>query len=117
MHDDSIFCDGTDVHEDAVRMVRGKMPSDEVFARVTGFFKVLGDTTRARIIWALDERELCVCDLASVLGMTKSAVSHQLSILRQAELVTFRREGKNVFYALMDEHVKGMFESGMEHIH
>lgn len=117
MHDDAVFCEGSCVHEDAARTVREKMPSDEVFARVTGFFKMLGDGTRARIIWALDERELCVCDLAAVLGMTKSAISHQLSILRQAELVKFRREGKNVFYSLMDEHVKGMFESGLQHIH
>ena len=80
------------------------------------FFKVLGDSTRARIMWALDESEMCVCDLAVLLNMTKSAISHQLRSLRQANLVKYRREGKVVFYSLADDHVKQIFEKGLEHI-
>ena len=77
---------------------------------------MFGDTTRIRILWALDHAELCVCDIAALLNMTKSAISHQLRQLKQANLVKYRREGKNVFYALSDEHVHIIFEKGLEHI-
>ena len=92
----------------------------EAFIKFQGlspdFFKMFADPTRAKILWALDQSELCVCDLGEVLGMSKSAVSHQLGTLRKAHLVKFRREGKNVFYSLKDEHVKSILEVGMEHI-
>ncbi|MEG0157125.1 MAG: metalloregulator ArsR/SmtB family transcription factor, partial [Anaerovoracaceae bacterium] len=101
----------------AVDKVREEMLADEVYDRVTLFFKVLGDKTRLRIIWALDQHELCVCDIANVLGMTKSAISHQLRTLREANLVKCRKEGKTAFYSLADEHVKGMLASGLEHVH
>lgn len=110
-------CDCNVIHIDAVHAVLGKMPSEDVLLQVSEYFRVLGDQTRAKIIWALHENELCVCDLANVLDMTKSAVSHQLSMLRSANLVKFRREGKNVFYTLSDDHVRRMIEAGIEHIH
>lgn len=110
-------CDCSVIHEDAVNYIRSVLPPAEITSRAAVFFKVLGDPTRLRIIWALSRREMCVCDLANVLGMTKSAVSHQLSTLRSANLVSYRRDGKSVFYSLADEHVKHMLESGMEHVH
>ncbi|HAQ39728.1 MAG TPA: transcriptional regulator [Clostridiales bacterium] len=92
------------------------MPEDNDLYDVSDFFKVLGDSTRSKIIWALDEHEMCVCDLAVLLGMTKSAISHQLRALREANLVVNRRDGKNVFYSLADDHVKQIYEKGLEHI-
>ena len=92
-----------------------KMPSAETFVQAAEFFKALSDGTRIRIIWALDQHELCVCDLASMLEMSVSAISHQLSTLRKASLVKFRRDGKEVFYSLSDGHVRSMLESGIEH--
>ncbi len=99
-----------------VDAVKKKMPEDNDLYDVSDFFKVLGDSTRSKIIWALDEHEMCVCDLAVLLGMTKSAISHQLRALREANLVVNRRDGKNVFYSLADDHVKQIFEKGLEHI-
>lgn len=93
------------------------LPEDETFNLVSSFFKVLGDPTRAKIIFLLQQREMCVGDVCAVLEMSPSAVSHQLSILRSANLVKYRREGKNVYYMLSDDHVRGMFASGLEHIH
>ena len=92
------------------------MPNDVLIKALADFFKMFADPTRGKILWALDQSELCVCDLGEVLGMSKSAVSHQLGTLRKAHLVKFRREGKNVFYSLKDEHVKSILEVGMEHI-
>lgn len=110
-------CDCTVIHQQSVTDVREVMLPQAVYDTVAGFFKVLGDGTRIRIIWALSQRELCVCDLANVLGMTKSAVSHQLSSLREAKLVKFRRQGKTVFYSLDDGHVSDMLRAGLEHVH
>lgn len=110
-------CSENIVHEDAVAEAREKMHDGEMLDTVAGFFKVLGDGTRMRIISALAVRELCVCDLAAALGMTKSAVSHQLSTLRAARLVKCRREGKSVFYTIDDDHVLKMLEGGLEHVH
>ncbi len=111
-----MICDCDVIHSDVVDAVKKKMPDENELYDLSDFFKVLGDSTRAKIIWALDESEMCVCDLAMLLGMTKSAISHQLSSLRQANLVRNRREGKNVFYSLVDDHVKQIFEMGLEHI-
>jgi ArsR family transcriptional regulator len=80
------------------------------------FFKVFGDSSRIKLLWALDRNELCVCDLASLLLMTKSAVSHQLRLLREAKLVKYRKDGKNVFYSLDDDHIRDILEKGTEHI-
>ena len=104
------------IHVDNVDKVRNKIPDETDIYNLADFFKVLGDSTRAKIISALDISEMCVCDLAVLLNMTKSAISHQLRALRQANLVKQRREGKVVFYSLSDDHVKSVFELGLEHI-
>lgn len=109
-------CDCTVVHEDVVKAVREEMLPDRIYERSAAFFKIFGDTTRIRIIAAIDCREMCVCDIANLLGMTKSAVSHQLALLRGADVVKCRRDGKTVYYSLSDDHVRGILESGMEHI-
>ncbi|WP_312701380.1 metalloregulator ArsR/SmtB family transcription factor [Sedimentibacter sp.] len=113
---DDIVHDCDVLHSDVVEEVRNRMPDEDELYDLADFFKVLGDSTRVRIIWALDEHEMCVCDIAVLLNMTKSAISHQLKSLRQANLVKFRKEGKVVYYSLHDDHVKAIFETGMEHI-
>ena len=92
------------------------MYSKEFLGGLAEFFKILGDTTRAKILYALDQNEMCVCDIANVLGMSKSSISHQLGTLRRSGIVRCRKEGKEVYYTLDDEHVKGLFELGIEHI-
>ena len=109
-------CDFLHVHEDAVAEVLSLLPPEEHLYDLAEVFRVFGDTTRIRILYVLFERELCVCDIAKLLGMTQSAVSHQLRILKDAKLVRFRREGKTVFYALDDDHVREIIEAGMSHI-
>ena len=109
-------CNGNIIHEDIVVRVKDKLPAEETLYDLAELFKVFGDTTRIKIICALFESEMCVCDLAILLNMTKSAISHQLSTLRENNLVKFRREGKMIFYSLSDYHVKEIFEKGMEHI-
>lgn len=110
-------CDCGIIHHEVVDAVLAGMPAQEVFDQVSFFFKVLGDGTRTRILWLLEQHEMCVCDLANVLSMTKSAVSHQLGTLRRANLVKCRREGKTVYYTLADGHVRQMLEGGFEHVH
>lgn len=109
-------CDCTIVHEEAVREVTGRMLPDGVYCRAADFFKILGDMTRVKIISALNCRTLCVCDIANVLSMTKSAVSHQLATLRKAGFVTCRRDGKTAYYSLADAHIQKILESGVDHI-
>ena len=109
-------CDCNVIHEDIVNQVRDKMPQEESLYDLAELFKVFGDSTRIRILWALHETEMCVCDIANVLNMTKSAVSHQLRALREADLVKFRKSGKEVLYSLSDNHVKEIFEQGLVHI-
>ena len=109
-------CDCNAIHEDIVNQVRDKMPQEESLYDLAELFKVFGDSTRIRILWALHEAEMCVCDIANVLNMTKSAVSHQLRALREADLVKFRKSGKEVLYSLSDNHVKEIFEQGLIHI-
>ena len=113
---DLVFCDCEVIHADMVDKVSKKMPDDYELYDLSDFFKVFGDSTRIKIMWALDEGEMCVCDLAVLLNMTKSAISHQLRSLKQANLVKYRKEGKVVFYTLADEHVKEIIEKGLEHI-
>ena len=102
--------------EDAIEQVREKLPDDEVLYDLAELFKVFGDSTRIKILYALFEAELCVCDIAQLLGLTQSAVSHQLRLLKACKLVRFRQEGKMVFYALDDDHVRSMLALGLEHI-
>ena len=109
-------CDCVIIHEDVVNRVKGKMPQEESLYDLAELFKVFGDTTRIKILWALDESEMCVCDIANLLGMTQSAISHQLRILKQADLVKNRRDGKVVYYSLDDEHVKQILDKGLTHI-
>ena len=109
-------CEETIVHEDHVKHTLSHMPDLDTLFSLAEFFKVFGDTTRIRIICALFEDELCVCDIAEVVGMGQSAVSHQLRLLRAAKLVRVRREGKSSFYSLDDEHVRKIFEMGLCHV-
>lgn len=113
---DATFCDTTCTHHSHEMQETIALPEAEVFEELSSFFKVLGDPTRMKIMWALDRQELCVCDLANLLNMTKSAVSHQLATLRMSNLVKYRKEGKSVFYSLSDEHVRMLFEAGLDHI-
>ena len=114
--DKSYACEGNIVHEEAVQLVSGAMLPEAVFSDAADFFKVMGDRTRFRILFALDRHELCVCDLANLLDMSVSAVSHQLARLRENRLVKNRREGKNVFYTIADDHVHRMLISCVEHV-
>lgn len=104
------------VHEDMVRQVRSHMPEDEKLYDLAELFKVFGDSTRIKILYALFEAELCVCDIAQLLGLTQSAVSHQLRVLKAGRLVKPRKEGKTVFYSLADDHVRTLIAQGMEHV-
>ena len=103
-------------HDDIVKQVTDKMPPDENLYDLAELFKVFGDTTRIKILYALFEAELCVGDIAQLLNLTQTAVSHQLRILKTNKLVKFRREGKVVFYSLSDDHVRGIIDQGIEHI-
>lgn len=116
LHEHSEICDCDVIHKDVVDSVRERMEDTETLYSVSDFFKVMSDSTRMRILYALDKAEMCVCDLSVLLNMTKSAISHQLKVLKDAELVKNRREGKNVFYSLKDDHVKAIIETGIEHI-
>ena len=103
-------------HDAAVAAARENMPDDEMLYELADFFKIFGDSTRMSILFAIDRGPMCVCGIAELLGMTKSAVSHQLKILRQSSLVTYKKSGKNVFYSLADDHVRDIIEKALEHI-
>ena len=109
-------CDCNEIHEDLLKIVNDTMPEETELYDLAELFKVFGDSTRIRILFVLFGSEVCVCDLAETLNMTQSAVSHQLKILKQAKLVSSRREGKSVFYSLADEHVRTIIDQGREHI-
>ena len=108
--------DCTVIHEETVEAVRGKMPDEDTLLTLADLFKVFSDSTRVKIICALLNAEMCVCDIAALLGMSKSAISHQLRTLRQTRLVKYRREGKVVYYSLEDEHVGTIIDQGLVHI-
>jgi len=110
-------CDCDVIHEDIVNQVKSRMPREESLYDLAELFKVFGDSTRIKILWALDEAEMCVCDIAVLLNMTQSAISHQLRVLKQAKLVRNRKEGKIAYYSLDDEHVRQIFDQGLIHIH
>jgi ArsR family transcriptional regulator len=111
-----LTCDTDAIHEDIVERVRAAMPAGQDFYDLANLYKMFADNTRVRILWALSCEEMCVCDLASLLGMTKSAISHQLKSLRQTNLVKYDKQGKVVYYSLADDHIKDIFEKGFEHI-
>ncbi|MCF2597104.1 ArsR/SmtB family transcription factor [Pseudoflavonifractor phocaeensis] len=113
---DSPCCEENLVHQDAVEQVRGLLPPDETLYDLAELFKIFGDSTRVKILYALLESELCVCDIAKLMEVSQSAVSHQLRVLKASKLVKFRREGKTVYYSLADEHVIRILSQGMEHI-
>ena len=104
------------VHDEIVAGIRRTMPRAEMLYDLADFFKMLGDSTRLNILFTLDRGPLCVCDIAATLGMTKSAVSHQLKSLRQASLVSYKKSGKNVFYELADDHVKSIIDIARVHL-
>jgi len=110
------FCNCNIIHEDVVIKVKEKMPLEEKLYDLAELFKVFGDTTRIKILYALFEEEMCVCDIAALLGMTQSAISHQLRVLKTSGLVKYRKEGKIVYYSLDDEHIKNIFDQGFHHI-
>ena len=109
-------CDFIHAHEDIVEKVRRELPGEDTLYDLTELFRIFGDSTRVRILYVLFEAEMCVCDIAALLGMTQSAISHQLRALKQAKLVKYRREGKTIFYSLADDHVVTILAQGMEHI-
>lgn len=109
------LCEVQGLHPEALERVGARMPAGETFARLADMFKALADPTRARILYALSLEELCVCDLAALTGMSASAVSHQLRLLRAGRLVRYRREGKMAFYALDDDHVRHLLHEGLCH--
>lgn len=109
-------CDFLYVHEDIVQAVQKKMPKEELLYDLSELYKVFGDSTRIKILYVLFEAEMCVCDIAQLLNMSQSAISHQLRVLKQSRLVKYRREGKTVFYSLADDHVRAILGQGMDHI-
>lgn len=111
-----LICDCEVIHEDIVDDVRSKMSSKDEYLELASLFKLFGDGTRVQILHALEQHEMCVCDLAVLLGVTKSAVSHQLKSLRLAKLVKYRREAQVIYYSLADEHVKEIIDTGFEHL-
>jgi ArsR family transcriptional regulator, lead/cadmium/zinc/bismuth-responsive transcriptional repressor len=104
------------IHEDVVKSVKSKLPQDRPIIAVSGLFRVLGDDTRLRIICALGFSEMCVCDIAALLNMSSSAISHQLRILKESKIIKGRREGKAVYYILADEHIEKLFKIAFEHV-
>jgi len=111
-----ILCEEETVHTEALREVKNHMPAEEKTFALADFYKAFADNTRVRILCALEQHEMCVCDIAALLGVSISGVSHQLRFLRDARLVKLRRAGKTVFYSLDDDHVRSILECGMEHI-
>lgn len=109
-------CDFIHVHEDIVKEVLGNMPEEENLYDLAEFFKVFADSTRIKMLYVLSQAEMCVCDISRILGVSQSAVSHQLRILKQMQLVKYRRDGKTVFYSLSDSHIKTILDQGFEHI-
>ncbi|MGN0463285.1 MAG: ArsR/SmtB family transcription factor [Acutalibacteraceae bacterium] len=109
-------CDYLFVHKDIVEKVRKSMPDEDELYDLAELYKVFADSTRIKILYVLFESEMCVCDIAQLLEMSQSAISHQLRVLKQAKLVKFRRDGKTIFYSLADDHVRTIMDQGIEHI-
>lgn len=109
-------CEYLCIHQDTVDKVTQELPEEELLFDLAELFKIFGDSTRIKILYVLFEAEMCVCDIAQLLGMTQSAISHQLQILKKSKLVKYHRSGKTVFYSLADSHVRAILDQGMEHI-
>ena len=107
---------GESLHPDLISSVDDDMPDEETLCDLAELFRIFGDSTRIKILYVLFEAEMCVCDIAELLHMTQSAISHQLRVLKQSKLVKFRREGKTIFYSLADDHVRTIIGMGMEHL-
>ena len=110
------FCECSEVHSEIVNSVKNSLPKEELLYDIAELFKVFGDSTRVRILYVLAASEMCVCDIAEILNMTQSAISHQLRVLKQSRLVKYRRSGKIVFYSLSDDHIETILNMGMEHV-
>lgn len=110
------ICVTSHINEKLVKEVKESLPKEELLFDLADFFKVFGDSTRIKIIYLLLKSEMCVCDIAEILSMSQSAISHQLRTLRDAKLVKYRKEGKTVFYSLDDDHVKNVIEQGYSHV-
>lgn len=111
-----ISCDCNIIHKEAVYNTKKMLEEIKIFNDVSNFFKIIGDNTRIKILFSLDNNEMCVCDIANTLEMSKSSISHQLSILKKNGIIKSRRSGKEVYYTLDDEHVSEVFEVALEHI-
>ena len=111
-----VRCEDECVHQEVVSEVRGRMPDEDTLYELADLFKIFGDSTRIKILFALLESEMCVCDIAETLNMTQSAISHQLRVLKQSKLVTSRREGKSTVCRLADDHVRLIIDQGMSHV-
>lgn len=109
-------CEFLHVHQDIVEAVQQQMPEEERLYDLAELYKVFGDSTRIKILYVLFEAEMCVCDIAQLLNMSQSAISHQLRVLKQSRLVKYRRDGKTVFYSLADDHVRAILGQGMDHV-
>lgn len=109
-------CEVTLIHEDNVKKAINELPDDELIADLSDMFKIFGDQTRVKILMALESGEMCVCDIAAVMNMSQSAISHQLRVLKQSNIVKTRREGKVVYYSISDDHVKEIFDMAMVHV-
>ena len=113
---DGLVCERASGHAQLIKKVKAGLPDDEIICDLADLFKIFGDTTRMKILLALHESEMCVCAIAELLGMNQSAISHQLRILKDAKLVGNRREGKTIYYFLLDDHVRTIVGQGYEHL-
>ena len=109
-------CNLNVMHEEVVARVRKTMPDDDRFYDLANLYKIFADGTRLKILWALSQEKMCVCDIAALIGTTNSAVSHQLKALRMAKFVKYERQGKIIYYSLADDHVNIIFEQGFDHV-
>ncbi len=116
MKNQEFICEEKIIHKDLIKSVNSNMPDINILYELSELFRIFGDSTRIRILYVLFEAEVCVCDIAALLDMTVSAISHQLRILKSAGLVKYRKEGKTCFYSLKDSHVKTILSQGIEHI-
>ncbi|MCZ6103169.1 MAG: metalloregulator ArsR/SmtB family transcription factor [Campylobacter ureolyticus] len=113
---DQEICDNVVIHKEVVENTKIKMPDDTSLNELADFFKIFGDSTRVRILWALSLNQMCVCDIAALLNMSQSSISHQLRVLKQNKFVKNRRDGKVVYYSLLDEHISYILKQGLTHI-
>lgn len=116
MKKEAMTCDTLEVHEDVVKEIQKGMLTQESFLDLSNVFKMFGDPTRLKILSILFQHELCVCDISALLDMNQSAVSHQLSVLRQNRIIKSRRSGKNIYYSMDDEHIEAIYKTGLAHI-